>query len=221
MENMKEIITKDTKNNKEYKMRQFSDLCKYDLLLCCSKCSKILCSSTLIEKLLRLNTGKICFIMEEENEENSELIEDFTNNLTIKKLIYINQKNPDFKTVGVSEVLCKKCEYVLGVKMKTTDDIQIFMLNKILLKNDAIKVLSFGDFGLKNFNFYFKKETIRSMDKEAYDLDEYIQKSGNYIQSFFEILSAQCKIKQDLERRKDEIDKLGEVLRYLVDKNYV
>ena len=221
MESMKEIITEETKNNKEYKMRQFSALCKYDLLLSCNKCSKILCSSSLIDQLLRLNTGKICFVMEEEEDDNSELMKKFINNLIINKLISINQNDPNFKTVGVNEVLCRKCKYLLGVKMKTTDDIQIFMLNKILLKYESIKVLSFGDYGIKNFNFYFKKDTIKSMDKEAYELDEYIQKSGNYIQTFFEILSSQCKVTKDMERRKEEIDKLGQVLKYLVDKKYL
>ena len=219
--NKKEIITINTKNNKEYKMRQFSALCKYDLLLCCNKCSKILCSSSLIEKILRLSNGKICFIIEEQDDDNKELIEKFEKTLIIQKKLIINQKDQEFKTVGINEVFCKKCNNALGIKVRQTDDIQIFMLNKFLLKYDSIKVYTFGDYGIKTFNFYFRKETIRSMDKDAIEIDEYIQKSGNYIQTFFDMLNSQNKEIKDMEKRKDEIDKLGNVLKYLIDKNYI
>lgn len=220
--NKKEIITVNTINNKEYKMRQFSALCKYDLLLSCNKCSKILCSSSLIEKILRLSNGKICFIIEEQDDDNSEILEKFEKTLSIqKKILIINQKDQDFKTIGISEIFCKKCNNFLGIKVKQTDDIQIFMLNKIILKYDSIKVFTFGDYGIKTFNFYFRKETIKSMDKDALEIDEYIQKSGNYIQTFFDMLSSQNKEMKDMEKRKDEIDKLGNVLKYLIDKNYI
>ena len=219
--NKKEIITINTKNNKEYKMRQFSALCKYDLLLCCNKCSKILCSSPLIDKILRLSNGKICFIIEEQDEDNSKIIEKFENTLFIQKTLFINQKDQDIKAVGINEIVCKKCNNSLGIKIKQSDDIQVFMLNKILLKYDSIKVFTFGDYGIKNFNFYFRKETIKRMDKDALEIDEYIQKSGNYIQTFFDMLSSQNKEIKDMEKRKDDIDKLGNVLKYLIDKKYI
>ena len=49
-----EIITEKTINNKEYKMRQFSALCRHELLISCSKCLQIICSNSLIDKILRL-----------------------------------------------------------------------------------------------------------------------------------------------------------------------
>ena len=217
----KEIITINTINNKDYKMRQFSALCKYDLLLCCNKCSQILCSSTLIDKILRLSSGKICFIMEDGEDGNSEMIEEFQKALFIENIIYLNPIKSDFKAVGVNEVFCKKCKNPLGLKMRTTDDVQIFMINRILLKLDFIKVFKLDDYGIKLFNFYFKKDTIKSMDKEAFEADEYIQKSGNYIQTYFDMLSSQNKEIKNMEKRKEEIDKLGNVLKYLVDKKYI
>ena len=219
--NKKEIITINTMNNKENKMRQFSALCKYDLLLACIQCSKILCSSSLIEKILRLSNGKICFIIEEQDEDNSELIKKFNETLFIQNKKIINQNKEDFKAVGFKEIFCKKCKYSLGINVMQTDDIQKFMLNKILLKFDSIKFFTFGDFGIKPFNFYFRKETIKSIDNYALGIDEYIQKSGNYIQTFFDMLSSQNKEIKDMEKRKEEIDKLGNVLKYLIDKNYI
>ena len=219
--NKKEIITVNTMKNKDYKMRQFSALCKYDLLLTCAQCSKILCSSSLIDKILRLSNGKICLIIEEEDEDNSELIKKFNETLFIQNKKIINQNNEDLKAVGLNEIFCKKCKYSLGIKVMLTDVIQEFMLNKILLKFDSIKFFTFGDFGIKPFNFYFRKETIKSMDNYAMEIDEYIQKSGNYIQTFFDMLSSQNKEIKDMEKTKEEIDKLGNVLKYLIDKNYI
>ena len=40
----------------------------------------------------------------------------------------------DFHTVGINEVICKKCKNLLGVRMKQTDETKIFMLDKFALK---------------------------------------------------------------------------------------
>jgi hypothetical protein len=219
----KEVITENTMKNKEYKMRQFSALCKHDIIISCKKCFKILCTNSLIEKILRLSNGKICFIIEEdvENNDKYELIEKFISNLFIEKKIYINPNDKDFKSVGIREVKCKKCNNALGVKIKQSDDTQIFMLNKIILKYDSLYLCILDNLGIKPFQFYFKKETIKSMDNEALKIDEYIQKSGNFIQNFFDMLAKQNNELKEMENRKVEIDKLGKVLKYLIDKNYI
>ena len=218
--NGQEIITEKTINNKEYKMREFSNLCRKDILFSCKKCFSILCNNQLIEKILRLINGKICFIIGDEDEK-SELMEEFESSIVIKKTFSVNPNNCDFKTIGLSEIYCKKCNHLLGVKIKQTDDTQIFMLNKVLLRYESLKFFIISDFGIKPFQFHFKTETLKNMDKESIELDEYIQKSGNYIQNFFDILSSQNKDIKELEKKKVEIDKLGEVFKYLIDKKYI
>ena len=218
--NGQEIITQKTFNNKEYKMREFSNLCRKDILFSCKKCFSILCNNQLIEKILRLINGKICFIIGDEDEK-SELMEEFESSIVIKKTFSVNPNNCDFKTIGLSEIYCKKCNHLLGVKIKQTDDTQIFMLNKVLLRYESLKFFIVSDFGIKPFQFHFKTETLKNMDKESIELDEYIQKSGNYIQNFFDILSSQNKDIKELEKKKVEIDKLGEVFKYLIDKKYI
>ena len=222
MEDIKrEVITEKTLNNKEYKMRQFSNLCKYNILLSCYKCFNILCHNSLIENILRLSNGRICFIIEDENEKNYELIENFISNLNIEKKIYINSKDKDFMSVGIKEVKCKKCGSSLGVKMKQTDDIQIFMLNRIILKCDSLKIFLLDDYGIMPFELHYRKETIKNMDKEALEIDEYIRERANYIQTFFDMLVKQNKDLKEIETTKKEIDKLGNVLKYLIDKNLI
>ena len=218
--NGQEIITEKTINNKEYKMREFSNLCRKDILFSCKKCCSILCDNQLIEKILRLINGKICFIIGDE-DENSELMKEFKSSIVIKKTFSVNPNNCDFKTVGLNEIYCKNCNHLLGVKIKQTDDTQIFMLNKVLLRYESLKFFIISDFGIKPFQFHFKTETLKNMDKKSIELDEYIQKSGNYIQNFFDILSSQNKDFKELEKKKIEIDKLGEVFKYLIDKKYI
>ena len=223
MENNKtEIITEKTLQNKEYKMRQFSKLCKDDILFSCNKCFQILCTNALIEKILRLSNGKICFILDEEqtNEEDDEM-KNFKSTILIQKQMKVNPNNCDFKAVGFNEVLCKNCKNILGLKMKQTDDTQIFMLNKIILKFESLKFFILGNYGINTFQFYFKAETIKSMDKESLEIDKYIQKSGDYLQTFFDMLSSQNKALTEIEQKKIEIDKLGDVLKYLTDKKYI
>jgi len=95
------------------------------------------------------------------------------------------------------------------------------MLDKVLLRYESLKFFIISDFGIKPFQFHFKTETLKNMDKESIEIDEYIQKSGSYIQNFFDILSSQNKDLKELEKKKIEIDKLGEVFKYLIDKKYI
>ena len=201
--NGQEIITEKTLHNKEYKMREFSNLCRKDILFSCKKCCTILCNNQLIEKILRLINGKICFIIGDE-DENSQLMDEFKSNIAIKKYFSVNSNKFDLKTIGLNEIFCKKCNYLLGVKIKQTDDTQIFMLNKILLKYESLKFFIISDFGIKPFQFHFKAETLKNMDKESIEIDEYIQKSGNYIQNFFDILSSQNKDLKEIEKKKTD-----------------
>ena len=215
-----EIITEKTIENSKYKMRQFSYLCSTDILLCCRKCFRILCSNGLIEKILRINTGYLYFIIEERNDENEELIKQFESNLDIDKKLLINVNNHDFKIGGFSQVFCK-CSNNLGIKVKQTDSAQIFMLNKIILKLESLSFFTLGDYGIKPLIFYFKKSTLKEMDSKAFEIDEYIKKSGECIQEFFEMLKNQNKEIKNKEKREEEIDKLGNVLKYLIDKKYI
>ena len=105
--------------------------------------------------------------------------------------------------------------------MKQTDDTQIFMLNKIVLKQDAMKYFWLDEFGIKPFHFGSNLENIKSMDKLAIETEEYITKCGNIIQKFFDILSSQVKDLRDIEEKKNDFDKLGDILKYLIDKNYI
>ena len=223
--NEEEIITEKTLHNKEYKMRQFSKLCKDDILFSCNKCFQILCSNTLIENIIRLSNGKICFIMGEgegkEGENESELMKNFKSTFIIQKFIKVNSNNCDFKAVGFNEIKCKKCENILGIKIIQTDDTQIFMLDKIILKFESLRFFILGNYGINDLQFFFKTETIKSMDKKSMEIEEYIQKTGNYLQKFFDMLSSQNKALKELDNKKIEIDKLGDVLKYLSDKKII
>ena len=223
--NEEEIITEKTLHNKEYKMRQFSKLCKDNILFSCNKCFQILCSNTLIENIIRLSNGKICFIMGEgegkEGENESELMKNFKSTFIIQKFIKVNSNNCDFKAVGFNEIKCKKCENILGIKIIQTDDTQIFMLDKIILKFESLRFFILGNYGINDLQFFFKTETIKSMDKKSMEIEEYIQKTGNYLQKFFDMLSSQNKALKELDNKKIEIDKLGDVLKYLSDKKII
>ena len=220
MENGKqEVITAKTIEDKQYTMRHLSYFCKKNILLCCKNCNRILTTNSIIEKILRLTNGKICFIIGDD-DENSELMIKFKSNLIIQSELKVNN-NSEFKTVGLNEITCKYCKNSLGVRIRQTDDTQIFMLNKIVLKLDALKFFSIDENGLRPYHFHYKPENIKSMDKYATEIDQYIQKSGYHIQKFFDILSSQNNDFQEIENRKMNIDKLGDILKYLIDKNYI
>ena len=220
MENgQQEIIPLETIHDKAYPMRQFDFFCKRDILFCCHNCNTILTTNSIIEKILRLTTGKICFIMGDEGE-NSELMKEFQSKLVIHPELKVNNIT-DFKTVGLNEVSCKNCNEPLGVKIRQADETQIFMLEKIILKTDAVKCFIIEEGGLRYLNIIYKTETIKNMDKLANETEEYIQKSGHQIQKFFDILCSQNNDFQEMKIRKENIDKLGDILKYLIDKNYI
>ena len=167
-----------------------------------------LCCGSLIHK----STGKICFILGDE-KENSELI------IIEPKLKFNNYE--DFHAVGLNEITCKNCKNSLGVRMKQTDDTQIFMLDKIVLKERAMKYFAVEDIGIVPFYFNYKVEDIKKMDQMAFETEEYINKSGNQIQKFFDLLSSQVKDLKEIETKKKDIDKLSDILKYLIDKDYL
>ena len=214
-----EIITAKTSEDKQNVMRQFCYLCKLKLLFCCKECNKLLFTNSLIEKIIRLKTGKICFIIGDEDEK-SEIMEKFAENIIIKPVLKVNDIS-DFQTVGINEVSCKSCKSSLGVKMKQTDDTQMFMLNKFVLKHDAMKYFCLQDLGIRPFDFSFKRETLKNLDKTAFETEEYINQSGHQIQKFFDLLGMQAKDFKEIETKKNDIEKLGDILKYLIDKNYI
>ena len=214
-----EKISSKVVENKQYPMRSFGYLCKKMLLLCCKNCDKVLTTNAIIEKILRLKTGKFYFIIGDEGE-NSELFEKFKSLIVIQPELKIN-KNEDFQTVGINEVICKKCKSQIGVRMKQTDETQIFMLNKFVLNEKKLKYFSVEDMGLKPFHFYYDLEDLKKMDKLAIETEKYITESGNQIHKYFELLSDQIKNTKEIERKKNDIDKLGDILKYLIDKNYL
>ena len=55
----------------------------------------------------------------------------------------------------------------------------------------------------------------------AFETEEYINKSGNQIQKFFDLLSSQVKDLKEIETKKKDIDKLSDILKYLIDKDYL
>jgi hypothetical protein len=59
------------------------------------------------------------------------------------------------------------------------------------------------------------------MDQKSNEVEEYIQNSGTYLQKFFDMLSQQNKVSAEIEKKKIEIDKLGDVLKYLSDKKII
>ena len=59
------------------------------------------------------------------------------------------------------------------------------------------------------------------MDQMAFETEEYINKSGNQIQKFFDLLSSQVKDLKEIETKKKDIDKLSDILKYLIDKDYL
>ena len=214
-----EKISLKTLDDKHNNMRSYSYLCKMKILFCCKKCNKILTTNSLIEKILRLKTGKICFILGDDNEY-SELFEKFKTLILIQQDFKINQ-NSEFSTVGVNEVYCKNCKNLLGLIMKQTDDTQIFMLNKIVLKQEAMKFFWLDEFGIKPFHFGSNLEGIKNMDKLAIETEEYITQKGYQIQKFFDAISSQVKDFRDIEEKKNDFDKLGDILKYLIDKDYI
>ena len=117
-----------------------------------------------------------------EGENESELMKNFKSTFIIQKFIKVNSNNCDFKAVGFNEIKCKKCENILGIKIIQTDDTQIFMLDKIILKFESLRFFILGNYGINDLQFFFKTETIKSMDKKSMEIEEYIQKTGNYLQ---------------------------------------
>ena len=214
-----EKITSNALEAEKIAMKTFNYLCKMNILFCCKTCSQLLTTNALIEKILRLKTGRIYFIIEEE-DDNSELITKFKSLLFIKPELKIN-KNPEFSTVGINEVYCRNCKSLIGLKMKQTDDTQIFMLNKIVLKIEALKFFIVEDLGIKPLHFFYKIEDLKNVDKEAMEIEEYINQSGNQIQKFFDLLSSQTKDLREIDSKKNDIDKLGDILKYLIDKGYI
>ena len=105
--------------------------------------------------------------------------------------------------------------------MKQTDDTQIFMLDKIVLKERAMKYFAVEDIGIVPFYFNYKVVDIKKMDQMAFETEEYINKSGNQIQKFFDLLSSQVKDLKEIETKKKDIDKLSDILKYLIDKDYL
>ena len=105
--------------------------------------------------------------------------------------------------------------------MKQTDDTQMFMLNKFVLKHDAMKYFCLQDLGIRPFDFSFKRETLKNLDKTAFETEEYINQSGHQIQKFFDLLGMQAKDFKEIETKKNDIEKLGDILKYLIDKNYI
>ena len=214
-----EKITSNALEAEKIAMKTFNYLCKMNILFCCKTCGQLLTTNALIEKILRLKTGRIYFIIEEE-DDNSELITKFKSLLFIKPELKIN-KNPEFSTVGINEVYCRNCKSLIGLKMKQTDDTQIFMLNKIVLKIEALKFFIVEDLGIKPLHFFYKIEDLKNVDKEAMEIEEYINQSGNQIQKFFDLLSSQTKDLREIDSKKNDIDKLGDILKYLIDKGYI
>ena len=214
-----EKISSETLADKKNPMRAFSYLCKKKLLFCCIKCNKLLTTNAIIEKILRLRTGKICFILGDE-KENSELFEKFKNLIIIEPKLKFNNYE-DFHAVGLNEITCKNCKNSLGVRMKQTDDTQIFMLDRIVLKERAMKYFAVEDIGIVPFYFNYKVEDIKKMDQMAFETEDYINKSGNQIQKFFDLLSSQVKDLKEIETKKKDIDKLSDILKYLIDKDYL
>ena len=217
----KEILTTNTLNNKEYKMHQFSVLCKNDFLLICNKCSKILCSSSLIDKLLRLSTGNICFIIEEKKNNNSKLIENF------EKIIYIENKNnvfikdKDFGLDVVRKIHCKNCNSFIGLKIILSDNTKKFMINRFLLKFSSVSLLEFDDLGIKSYNFNVNREEIKSIDSFALEIEKYVKKSRSFINNFYNNNNSQDNEFEEIEKSKRKIDKLDEMLQYLMNNNYI
>ena len=214
-----EIITDKSTEQKENGMRSFGYLCKRNMIFCCKECDKIILTNALIEKILRLKTGKICFILKDEADK-SELMEKFKSSIVIQsQLKVINNK--EFNNVGINEVNCNRCNNLIGVRMKQTDDIQIFMLNTFVIKHDSMKYYMSEELGIKPYNFSFRTETIKNMDKKATETEEYILKGGQRIQQFFEMLSSQKNDINNFETKIKDLDKLGDILTYLIDKKYI
>ena len=214
-----EKITSNSSDAEKIGMKHFSYLCKMNILFCCKTCNKLLTTNALIEKILRLKIGKIYFIIEDENE-NSELITKFKSLVIIKPELKINQIS-EFNTVGINDVYCRNCKNLLGLRMKQTDETQMFMLNKIILKIEALKFFVAEDFGIRPFHISYKLEEIKTTDKKAMEIEEYINQSGNQLQKFFDLLSSQTKDLRDSDSKKNDIDKLGDILKYLIDKGYI
>ena len=77
------------------------------------------------------------------------------------------------------------------------------------------------ELGIKPYNFSFRTETIKNMDKKATETEEYILKGGQRIQQFFEMLSSQKNDINNFETKIKDLDKLGDILTYLIDKKYI
>ena len=214
-----EKITAKPFEDKHNPMNQFTHLCKNKLLFCCRKCNKLLMTNSLIEKILRLKIGKICFIVDDD-DENSESMQKFKSKILIKPELKVND-NSEFQTVGINEVSCKSCSNSLGVRMRQTDDTQIFMLNKFVLRYDSLNYFCLQDLGIKPFIFIYKNESMKNIDKTAFEIEEYINKSGNQIQKFFDLLGNQSKDFKEIETKKMDIEKLGDILKYLIDKKLI
>ena len=220
--NKKEVINSKTLEDKENKMRLLSYLCRQDILICCKKCFSTLCNNSLIDKILRLMTGKIYFILDDESStESSNIMAKFKSSINISRELNSIKDNTDLKAVGTIDVFCKKCKNLIGVKIMQSDETQLFMNNRFVLKMEELRFFILLGSDIKPLNIKIKPESLSYLDQKYSELDKYISKSGSTIQNFFDILTTQVKNIKDSDSKKEAVDKLGDVLKYLSDKQMI
>ena len=56
-----EIITAKTFEDKHYGMRQFSNLCRNNLLICCKKCNNIITTNSINREIIKIKNRKNLF----------------------------------------------------------------------------------------------------------------------------------------------------------------
>ena len=214
---MEEKITADITKDKLNPVRVFGYICKKNLLFHCIKCNHLLTSNAIVEKLLRLKNGRICFIL---NDNDIEIFNRFKNNIIIENILEINT-NPDLYNVGINKVYCKYCKNQIGIKIKQTDETQFFMINKILLKENTMQYYSIENMGIKPFYFQYSSEEVKRMDRNAFELEQYINDSCNQLTEFLDLIKKKKNDLNDNKKRLEDIKKLSDILTYLVNKNYI
>ena len=214
---MEEKISADIVKDKTNPIRVFGYICKKKLLFNCLKCNTLLTTNAIVDKVIRLKTGRISFIL---NDNNADIFNKFKMNVIIENKLEVNI-NPDFNNVGINKVLCKNCNYHLGIKIKQADESQFFMVNKIILKENAMQYFSIEDIGITPFCFQYNKEEVKELDHEYFELENYINNSVNRILGFFDLLDEQKSEINTNKKRLEDIQKLSDILTYLVNKNYI
>ena len=141
-----------------------------DFLLQCKSCNDILCHSKEIDKLYLL-LNELALTLSEDNPHIS-----ISEEIKVKNDISLS-KQVDYQCV-YREILCNKCQAIIGIFYLATQEIMDVMIEKVILLESKLKFYSISQNNYENFReFCFKNNIIESNLDHDHLLKE--QKNGD------------------------------------------